>query len=181
MKTRRIILLGLVGIFGAFLIFQTSEVQAAEAVGAAAKVLTAEETIIFQQSLVILAETLEYLRLYIEKNKTLPPNADQIVLTLSNINKTLSEISPMIDKKVLAGIKVKTEKDVKESKAAIFEEAEIAAKAEAPAAEARSSLLANVRFLFDWKAWGIIFILLIIGIAVFLRMRIGQEAVQSQK
>lgn len=163
-------------------------------------VLSVQEKAALEQSLVALTAVLSNLQTTLEQNKALPQNSDQIVIALSDINKSLAKINVSIDAKTLAvasdGIEVlnnfspkplivekqKAEQVVKQSENNDLAQTETAAEAgndlSASASEESGSLMANIRSLFNFKVGAFLGILLLIGVATFM-MRGKKDVSQS--
>lgn len=185
---------------GAF-IFNVSLASAAE-ISVSQTNISKEEIVILQQSLVALTEVLINVQAELAKSKDLPQNTAQIISNLSNISKSLAQISVTIEKRGLAveAPKIITPQAplvvVQKSNEITVKNFDEATVLEANIAESenqletmletsnvenqeRGNLLASIGAIAGQRITWIVAVLLAIGAVLFWKMRGTQEVVKT--
>src|SRR3989344_3777253 len=99
----KIISLGFIGVLAGIFLFSAPSAYAVEIPANQANIsISKEEVVILQQSLLALTMVLTDLQATLVKSKDLPPNMAQIIASLSNIGKSLAQISATMEKRGLA-------------------------------------------------------------------------------
>ncbi len=168
--------------------------------------ISKEEIAILQQSLLALTMVLTDLQATLAKSKDLPPNTAQIIVNLSNIGKSLAQISATMEKRGLAVAMPKTatlqaslvavqkvNEEVAENsvEAAILEsglaESENQSESQLETflgesdaeTEGQRTLIASIGAIASQRITWIIIVVLAIGAALLWKMKGGQEAVKA--
>ena len=98
----KIISLGFIGVLAGIFLFSAPSAYAAEIPASQTNIsISKEEVVILQQSLLALTMVLTDLQATLAKSKDLPPNTAQIIASLSNIGKSLVQISVTMEKRGL--------------------------------------------------------------------------------
>src|SRR3989344_2465812 len=98
----KIISLGFIGVLAGIFLFSAPSAYAVEIPANQANIsISKEEVVILQQSLLALTMVLTDLQATLVKSKDLPPNMAQIIASLSNIGKSLAQISVTMEKRGL--------------------------------------------------------------------------------
>lgn len=168
--------------------------------------ISKEEIVILQQSLLALTMVLTDLKVTLAKSENLPPNTAQIIVNLSNIGKSLAQISATMEKRGLAvampeaatpqaplvAIQKVSEEVVNDSvEAAILEsglaESENQSESQLETLlgesgaekENQRTLVASIGAITSQRITWIIAVILVIGAVLFWKMKGGQEAIKT--
>lgn len=199
----KIILLGFISVLAGIFLFSASSAYAAEIpVNQANISISKEEIVILQQSLLALTMVLTDLQATLAKSKDLPPNTDKIIVNLSNIGKSLAQISATMEKRGLAAAMPKTtipqaplvvvqkaneevaknsiettilESSLAESESQSENSLETLLGENSAETESEKSLIASIGTIAGQRITWIILVILAIGGVLFWKMRSGQE------
>ena len=164
--------------------------------------ISKEEVVILQQSLLALTMVLTDLNAVLAKSENLPQNTDKIIVNLSNISKSLAQISATMGKRGLAVempkitvpqaplvvVQKVNEKMAENSiETAILESSEaesenqletLLGESEAET-ESQRTFMASIGAIAGQKITWIVVVLLAIGGVLFWKMRSGQEVAKA--
>ena len=197
----KIILSGFVGVLAGIFLFSAPSAYAAEIPASQANIsISKEEIVILQQSLLALTMVLTDLQVTLAKSKDLPPNMAQIIAGLSNIGKSLAQISATMEKRGLAVAPAAVVQAplvvVQESGKAAVESFDEAAVSESnfsnpenqletllgesgAKTESQKTLVASIGAIASQRITWIIVIVLAIGAVLLWKMKGGQEAAKA--
>lgn len=200
----KIILFIFVGFLACASVFSISTASAAEVtVNQNNTSISKEEIVILQQSLLALTMVLTDLQATLAKSENLPPNTAQIIVNLSNVSKSLAQISATMEKRGLAVaamskvvipqaplvvVKKVSEEVVENSIETTILESSLAESesqsensietllGESGAeTESQKSLIASIGAIAGQRITWIIIVILAIGGILFWKMKGGQE------
>ena len=199
----KIILLALAGfLVGAFILSAPMASAAEIPVNQINASISKEEVVILQQSLLALTMVLTDLNAMLAKSENLPQNTDKIIANLSNISKSLVQISATMEKKGLAVempkiaipqaplvVVQKTNEKITEDsiETAILESSQFESENQLETllgeseveTESQRTFMASIGAIAGQKITWIIIVILAIGGVLFWKMRGGQEVAKA--
>ena len=197
----KIISLGFIGVLAGIFLFSAPSAYAAEIPASQTNIsISKEEVVILQQSLLALTMVLTDLQATLAKSKDLPPNMAQIIAGLSNIGKSLAQISATMEKRGLAVAPAAVVQAplvvVQESGKAAVESFDEAAVSESnfsnpenqletllgesgAKTESQKTLVASIGAIASQRITWIIVIVLAIGAVLLWKMKGGQETAKT--
>lgn len=203
----KIILFIFIGFLACVSVFSISTASAAEVtVNQTNASISKEEIVILQQSLLALTMVLTDLQATLAKSENLPSNTAQIIINLSNVSKSLAQISATMEKRGLAVVMPKAvtsqaplvvvqkvseevaknsiettilESSLAESESQSENSLETLLGENSVETESQKSLIASIGAIAGQRITWIIIVILAIGGILFWKMKGGQEVVKA--